>query len=181
VGIVDKQDRRSLRVAGAIGLLTVTVLGALSQGGVLIPRFRELGSGGVSGPTTESVVSEDIENVSPRSWTITGVHFTDPAAVRKLSDVRIVDLGVQPQNDLPNFSEHLSQRLTVSPGQYFDVTLQEKENDCPDRSLIPDPGQIQRLESSAQNHQRSIPATITVATPLGKRAIVTSLSLSCGL
>ena len=175
------RDRRSLRLVGAIGLVTVTVVGALSQGGVLVPRFRDIGSGASTGASTESVVSEDIENVSPRSWTITGVHFTDQTAARMLPDVHLVELGLQPQNDIPSFTEHLSQRLRVSPGQYFDVTLLEKESDCPSHFFPSNPGQIERLKSSPQNHQRSIPATLTVATPLGTRSIDTTLSLSCGL
>jgi hypothetical protein len=181
MSILDKQNRRPLRAVGGIGLLVVTVIGALSQGGVLVPGFRDNGSGGTSGSSTASLVAEDFENVSPRSWTITGVHFSDPAAVRKLSDVRIIAVGAQPQDTGPSFPEPLHQRLTVSPGQYFDVGFLEKESDCPSQSSVRNAAQEQRLASSPRNHQRSIPAVVTVATPLGTRSIDTTLSMSCGL
>jgi hypothetical protein len=179
---LDKHNRRPLHVVGAIGLLTVTVVAALSQGGVLFPRFRGSGSGS-SESSTGSSFSESMENVSPRSWTITGVHLVDHAA-QKLPDVRITGLGVQPEDFTPSLSTKTpgpSQRLTVSPGQYFNVSLFEEQNDCPSQSPVHCLNESLRLEGSPQNHEHSIPAAITVVTPLGTRSIDTTFSVSCGL
>jgi hypothetical protein len=100
-----------------------------------------------------------------------------------LPDVHIFGVGLQRQDLPPSvlFPGPLVRRLTVSPGEYFTVNLEEKQSDCPSQSHYRSIDQVQRLVNSPQNHQHALPATITVATPLGAKTIDMTFSISCGL
>jgi len=113
-----EQRNRSLILTGAIvGLLAVTIFGALSQSGVLVPRFRLSGTGGGES-STGTVFSNNLQNVSPRSWTITGIHLADENSARMLPDVHIIRLGLQTQSSEPwtNFRVRCCGDLRSLPG-----------------------------------------------------------------
>jgi hypothetical protein len=129
------------------------------------------------------VVSNTLENVSPRPWTITGIRLTDEQSARTLPDVRIIGVGLQRQ-DLPpsaSFPGPLLRQLKVSPGEYFTANLEEEQSDCPSQQSNRSINQIERLANSPQNHQHSLPAAITVTTPLGTRTIGMTFSINCDL
>jgi len=71
-------------------------------------------------------------------------------------------------------------RLTVAPGQYFDVNLVERQSDCPVAVRDPFGGQEQGLANSAENHQHNIPVVLTVGTPLGARTVGTTVTSTAG-
>ena len=178
----DKGNRRLLHASGVVGLLVVTIFGALSQAGILVPRFRLSGTGG--GETSAStVVSNTLENVSPRSWKVTSIHLTNQGSTLTLPDVHIIRLGLQRQDPEPsaNFPGTMQQRLTVAPGQYFNANLVEKQSDCPSQVTVHSQAEALRLAKSARNHQHSIPAVLTVSTPLGTRTVGTTFTINCGL
>lgn len=177
-----KGNRRLLHASGVVALLAVTIFGALSQAGVLVPRFRVSGMGGGES-SASTVVSNTLENVSPRSWTVTGIHLTNQGSTRTLPDVRIIGFGLQRQNPEPsaNFPGPMLQRLTVAPGQYFYANLVEKQSDCPSQGTIHSQAEALRLAKSAGNHQHSILAVLTISTPLGARTVGTTFTINCGL
>ena len=181
---------RRARMAAAGALLAVSLVATLSQGGLLVPKF-DANSGGGTGTYTGSgggtggsysTSSNLVQNVSWRSWTVTGVHLTDIGSAVP-TDVKVIQVGVRrtdyqlgvhgPGRSLP--------RLTVAPGQEFDVVLVEKQDDCPAPPPIHTEAQAQRWLNSPRQHMHSIPAAITVKTPLGTRSVPTAFTVSCGI
>ena len=180
--IGDKHSWSLLRASAVIGLLALTAFAALSQGGLLVPKFRSSGSGR-GGSSVSTLISNTMENVSARSWTVTGVHLTAQESGRTWPDVHILRLGFQRQ-DLPpsvNFPGPMVRRMTVSPGQFFEVSLLEKQSNCPSPQAVTTEGEAVRLANSRQNHAHILPAAFNVATPLGTRSIAMTLTVNCGL
>jgi hypothetical protein len=170
-----KRLGRRWRVAAAVAFLVVIVFGALSQGGVLAPQFRVSG-GGVSGGS----ISNSLQNVSWRSWTVTGIHLADRRSALALRDLKIIRLSLYKQSDLP-YSEPPVQRLTVGPGQIFSVNLLEKLKGCSSPPNITSVTAMDRYLISPKNHETDIPAIITVTTPLGTRTVDTTFTFSCSV
>jgi hypothetical protein len=166
---------RGWLVAASVAFLAVVIFGAMSQGGFLAPRFRNNG-GGVSGGS----ISNSLQNVSWRSWTITGIHLADKKSTLALRDVKVVRLSLYPGSGLPYGGASL-RRLTVGPGQTFSVNLVERQSDCSPPPPIANESQMNRYLSSPANHEHDIPADITVATPLGTRTIGTTFTFSCSV
>jgi hypothetical protein len=165
--------------AGA--LVAISLFAALSQGGFLVPKFRTDG-GGSGGGGGYSLSINQIQNVSWRSWTVTGAQLTDTGSATP-SDVKVSQVGLRRNEFQPGFNGpgRSLRRLTVAPGQEFDVVLVEKQDDCSLPPPITTLAQAQRYEHSRQNHEHTIPAVFTVATPLGTRSIATSFTVSCSL
>ena len=166
---------RGWGVAAAATFLAVVIFGALSQGGLLTPQFRGNG-GGVSGGS----ISNTLQNVSWRPWTVTGIHLADKKSTLALRDVKVVRLSLYPVSDSP-YSGPPVRRLTVAPGQTFSVNLEEKLSDCPPVPPIATTAQMNQYLTSPANHEHDIPAVITVATPLGTRTIGTTFTFSCSV
>jgi hypothetical protein len=145
----------------------------LSQGGFLAPRFRDAG-GGVSGGS----ISNLLQNVSWRSWTVTGIHLADTKSTLALRDVKIIRLSLYGAPDLP-YSTPPVKRLTVGPGQSFSATLVEKQTDCPPPGHIWTEAQMDQYLNSSKSHELTVPADIAVATPLGTRTLGTTFTFSC--
>ena len=166
---------RGWRVASAVAFLAVVIFGALSQGGLLVPQFRNNG-GGVSGGS----ISNSLQNVSWRSWTVTGIHLADKKSTLALRDVKVVRLSLYPGAG-PLYSGAPVRRLTVGPGQTFSVNLVERQSDCSPPPNITNIAQSIQYASSPANHEQDVPAAITVSTPLGVRTIGTSFTFSCSV
>jgi hypothetical protein len=166
---------RRWRVAAAVAFLAVTIFGALSQGGFLVPKFYASG-GGVSGGS----IFNTLQNVSWRSWTVTGIQLADKRAESSLRDVKIVRLSLYNESQFP-YSEPPVHRLTVGPSQTFSVDLVEKITGCSPPPPVTTVAAMDRYLSSPKNHPHDIPAVVTVSTPLGTRTIGTTFSFSCSV
>jgi hypothetical protein len=166
---------RGWRVAASVVFLTVVIFGALSQGGFLTPRFRDSGGGVAGGSITNS-----IQNVSWRSWTVTGVHLANKESTLRLRDLRIVRLSLYRGPATP-YSGAPVPRLTVGPGQVFTVDLVEKLDDCSPPPNLKTAAATDRYFSSPENHVTDVPAVVTVSTPLGTRTVGTTFTFSCSV
>jgi hypothetical protein len=169
-----------------VGLVAVSLLATLSESGVIVPSFHSSGSGGgsgiVRGGTTSTTATNLIENVSFRSWTVTGIRLAHTGSPPHLSDVMILGLHLELVNDSSdgNALGPPVRRLRVGPGQGFDAVLTEKQDHCPS---LPLPLTVAQIDYYRNNpiHPRTIPAVYTVATPLGTRTIATTFTVSCTL
>jgi hypothetical protein len=142
---------------GAI-LIAVTLLGATVQAGLLAPQFRNPSGGG-----TDSVTFENIQNVSWRSWTITGVHLANPRVSRALLGGHIVQVSLHRTPASSPF--HLGPalpRLVVDPGQQFTLALADVRGVCT--------ASRRRMSSTPIR----ISVVVTVSTPFGNRQVVES-------
>jgi hypothetical protein len=139
-------------------LIAVTLLGATVQAGLLAPQFRIPSGGG-----TESVTFENIQNVSWRSWTITGVHLANPRVSRALLGGHIAQVSL---HRIPASSPfHLGPalpRLVVEPGQQFTLALVGVRGMCTSSR--------RRMSTTPI----SISAVLTVSTPFGNRPVAES-------
>jgi hypothetical protein len=182
VGNTLRQIRRHWRTPAVVALLAVTALSATIEAGVLLPKFRLSGGGAGGGSTgSSSSYSNAIQNVSLRSWTVTGVHLVDSRSTLELPDVTIVQLSLQ-RFQFPTLGTGPSRplhRLTVGPGQTFTVNLVDKQRDCPPTPNFHTEADAARYFSSSANHQHSVPAAFTVATPLGTKTFGTTFTISC--
>lgn len=174
--------RRHWRIAAVVALLAVTALSAAIEAGVVLPKFRLSGTGDSGGSTgSPSSYSNVIQNVSLRSWTVTGVHLVDSRSTLELPNVTIVQLSLQhdPSPTLSTGPSRPLHRLTVGPGQTFTVNLVDKQRDCPPVPNFHTATDAEHYFSSSANHQHSVPAALTVATPLGTKTIGTTFTISC--
>ncbi|MDA8358391.1 MAG: hypothetical protein M0Z95_19355 [Actinomycetota bacterium] len=151
--------RRWGTALGAI-LIAVTLLGATVQAGLLAPQFRSTSGGG----TASGVTFENIENVSWRSWTITGVHLANPRVTRALLGGRIAGVSLHRGRAPSPFHLGLAlRRLVVAPGQQFSVELANVRGVCTSSR--------RRSSLSTPMH---ISVVVSLSTPFGNRQVVES-------
>ena len=145
-------------IVGGAMLIAVTLLGATVQAGLLAPQFRSFSGGG----TASGVTFENIENVSWRSWTITGVHLANPPVRSGLLGGRIAQASLHrsPAPSPFHLGPALS-RLVVEPGQQFTLELANSRGMCTSS---------RRRSSSSTPMRTSV--VVTVSTPFGNRQLV---------
>ena len=179
MGNNPKQIRRHWRTAAVVALLAVTALSATIGAGVLVPKFRPSGNG-ISEGSSGSSYSNVIQNVSLRSWTVTGVHLIDSRSTLELPNVTIVQLSLQHETSpmlntgpstLSTVPSRPLHRLTVGPGQTFTVNLVDKQRDCPPVPNFHTAAEAEHYFSSSAHHQHSVPAAFTVGHRLVSRRL----------
>jgi len=152
------------RVAIAAVFLVVTTIGAAVQAGVLAPQFRSFSGGGRG----NDVTFKNVENVSWRTWTITGLHLAGHHARRAAVDGHLIDASLHMAQPATAFrlAPALS-RVVVEPGHQFTVALTNLRGACAST----------RRGSMVSLTPIPISVALTVSTPFGKREVVEVLYL----
>jgi hypothetical protein len=160
---------RHLAITSA--LVALTLFGALVQSGILAPNFRQLGTGGQLGTAS---VTGNLENVSWRSWTMTGIHLTDPRSPVVLPDKSTVTIGPvylgQPWITGGKLARPGAFPLVVRPGQQVFVTLV--------RAHLKNCGQP--TNSVVHPDGYNVPIDLAFSTPIGTRTVVATLVVDYG-
>jgi hypothetical protein len=162
---------RHRNLAAAVALVGFTLFGALVQSGILAPNFRQLGTGGQLGTAS---VTGNLENVSWRSWTMTGIHLADPRSPVVLPDKSTVAIGPV-YLGLPWLTGGKLARpavfpLLVKPGQQVFVTLVKRH--------VKNCGQPTNLVVHPDEY--NVPVDLAFSTPIGTKSVVATLVVDYG-
>lgn len=151
--------RRLWLVAGLA--VALVALGGSIQAGLLAPQFRLLpGEEGV-----DNAWFDTIQNVSWRTWTITGVHLANGASSALVSG-RVIRLSLHDgQAPADGRVGPALSRLVVGPGHEFNLKLTNFGVTCKvPLHQLESPSFVSRLPSAVV-----LSAVIEVATPFGVR------------
>jgi len=171
----QRRHGRAWYMATAGVLLVVAVFAATIQGGVLAPKFEPSGGGtGLSESNGSAYLV--LQNVSWRSWTITGIRFATDQSPRVLASVRTGVLSVHRggRGQGPAVAT-----LTVGPGQTFSVDLVQRHRVCPEPGANLTTAQFERFAATVDNNRKNILALISVVTPFGTRTVGSTFTTAC--
>lgn len=171
----QRRQGRAWHTAAAGVLLAVAVFAAVVQGGVLAPKFEPSGSGTALSASNGSTYLV-LQNVSWRSWTISGVGFATDQSPKVLASVRTGALSVHRGR---SGTGPAIAGLTVEPGQTFSVDLVQRHRVCPEPGANLTTAQFERFAQTVNNNRKNVLALISVVTPFGTRTVGATFTTTC--
>jgi hypothetical protein len=171
--MISKGLARHWNMATAAILVAVTFFSALVQSGILAPDLHLLSTGRTFGSQYVGSYQGNIQNLSWRSWTITGVQMAAGKPSVILPDRSVITVG-RVYRGVPqpftNTSAHPAVLpLSVGPGQQITVTLVQKDL----RICRP-------VNQQFQQDLYDIPVDLVFSTPFGSRDELETFPVSYG-
>ena len=166
---------RHWHIATAVILVAVTFFSAFVQSGILAPDLHLLGTNRPFDSQYVGSYAGNIQNLSWRSWTITGVRMASGKPSLILPDRSVITIGrvysgaPQPFTNRPAHPAVLPFR--VGPGQQITVTLVQKDL----KICGPVNPNVQ-----FQQDQYDIPIDLVFSTPFGSRNVLETFPVDYG-